>query len=779
MAQNQISDMKPLHVVGQRLNRVDGWEKVTGKARYSTDITLPGMLYAAVVRSPHPHARVLRVDASQAEALYGVEAVVHCLGGDPTAPFNWANDMVQSPPEFSAERDQHIFERIVRYVGDEVAAVAAISSEIAEQAAALIQVEYELLPFLISAEEAAAPSAPPLHPEINPSGNRIGGEIHHQTGDAEQAFLACDAVVEAEYYVPIQKHMQLETQNALAAWEGDGKLTVWSATQSPALVQRMLAEIFRLPMSRVRVKNGGYVGGSFGVRIGCGAKSEVIAVLLALKTGQPVKVCYSRHEDCIASETRHGGTVKMKLGLMKNGTFLALQARFLLAGGAYALSSGGVTGAVCGRAGTVYRFPNKDISASAYYTNTTPCGAQRGYGAPQPYFALEQTVSRAAEAIGMDPVELRLKNIIRPGDDWGNPYPCRTTGLDACIRLGAERIGWKDLPRLQAANEGRRFRRGLGVACGNHVSSGYPFQIDHSNVFLALQPDGSVQVATGMMEMGPGLKTALCQIAAEAVGTRPELVSCTMGDTETACYDAGAQASRSVYTTGHAVMNAGKALKADILEFAGERLSMDAGQLDLCGGALCDRNDKPLSTLAELAKQLDGACRQLSRIGKYTSYNACSWHAHFADVTVDTWTGAVRVNRVVAVHDVGKAINPTLVEGQIEGGVSMGIGYALTEEMQYDSQGRQIQDSHHKYILPMSLDVGEIEAHIVETDEPSGPYGAKGVAENPVGAVPPAVAHAIRNAAGIWMTRAPMTPERVLQALGEAGLSPFSKDFKA
>jgi xanthine dehydrogenase molybdenum-binding subunit len=373
----------------------------------------------------------------------------------------------------------------------------------------------------------------------------------------------------------------------------------------------------------------------------------------------------------------------------------------------------------------------------------------------------------------MDPVELRLKNTVCPGDDWGNPYPCQTTGLNECIRLGARRIGWGELPRILKSNEGRRYRRGLGVCCGNHVSSGFPFQIDHSHVFMALLPDGSVQIATGMMEMGPGIKTALCQIAAESVGVALPYVSCTINDSETGCYDTGAQASRSVYTTGHAVMNAGQALRADILKFASGKLGVDAKELDLRDAVLRAADARELATLAQLAKELDDLSRQLTRTGDYTSYNACSWHAHFADVTVDTWTGEVRVNKIVAAHDVGRAINPTLVEGQIEGGVSMGIGYALSEEIRYDGNGRQIQDSYHKYMVPMSMDMGEIEAHIVETNEPSGPYGAKGVAENPVGAVPPAVAHAIRNATGVWMTEAPMTPERVLQALDETGVSPY------
>ena len=745
-------------IVGKEIRRLDAYEKVIGRARYTRDQVEPGMLYAKVLRSPYPHARIVSIDTSKAESMYGVEAVIHCFNTSDLL-FNWSNEPIQSPPQFDIVKDQCFFNREVRYVGDEVCAIAALSEEIAEEAIKTVWVEYEILPAVLTASEAIAEDAPILHPHVNSDSNIISLTETH-VGDVESAFNKCAAVLEESFVLPVQKHMQLETQNALACFSGDGKLTVWSPTQSPALVQRLVSWICDLPMSRIRIVNPGYVGGAFGVRIGLSSKAEIYAVELAKRTGKPVKLVYNRLEDTIASETRHGGKIHIKLGCDDAGFIQALQADALMDGGAYALSSGSINGAISSRMLTVYHIPNVCYYGRTVYTNTTPAGALRGYGAPQPAFALENAINRLAEKMNMDPVEFRKKNIMRSTDPWANPYMLRTTGLLECLDKGATMIDWNRSHK----NKQGRYRSGLGVACGNHISSGFPFQIEHSNIFICMNYDGTVQYGSGMMEMGTGLKTTLTQIIAEELGVDIALITGTLGDTNINMADMGAQASRGVYVTGQAAKRAAAGLKRKILAFAEEQLRLDSDSLQIKDSYVCDKTGKKYYTIQEIAHEADNNMLQFSAIGMYKAYNACSWHAHFADVTVDTETGLVYVNKIAAVHDVGCAINPVLVKSQIEGGVAMGIGYALKEEMGYSEEGSQLRSSFHKYMVPVAADFGNIEASIVETDEPSGPFGAKGVAESPVGTVAPAIAAAIHDAIGVWLNEVPMTPERVLFA---------------
>lgn len=756
---NKNRTVPPAELVGHSVKRVDAYEKVTGYARFSIDQHEPGMLYAKVLHSPYPHARVLSIDTSQAEKMYGVEAVIHCFN-TPKTKFNWTNEPVQSPPYFNIIKDQQFFNQELRYVGDEVCAVAAISEEIAQEALRSIRVQYEVLPAVLNAEDAAREGAPILHPEVNAQTN-VAFSSANRVGDIEAALPQCAAVVDEHFRVSVQKQMQLEMQNALAFFSGDGKVTVWSPTQSPALAQRLVSWICQIPMSKVRIVNPGYVGGAFGVRIGLSGKAEIYAVELARRTGKPVKLVYDRHEDMIASETRHSGKLHIRLGCDAQGRLLALRGRGFMEAGAYALSSASLCGAMASRMQTVYHIPNVDYLGQAVYTNTTPAGAQRGYGAPQPQFAMENAVNRLAEKIGMDPVEMRKINVMRPGDPWMVDYELRSTGMLECLDRGAELMDWKNRKSVRTG----RYRHGFGVACGNHISSGFPFQIEHSNIFICMNYDGTIQFATGLMEMGTGLKTTLIQLAAEVLGTDMDHVSATMADTNINLADMGAQASRGLYVVGHAVKNAAENLRREILQYAQQRLHMDEGSLQMKNSAICDRDGHVYFTLQEIAHDADDHMLQFSAIGKFSPYNAVPWHAHFAEVTVDTFTGKVRVDRFVAVHDVGRAINPDIVKGQIEGGVVMGMGYALSEQIEYGSDGRQLNDELHKYMLPMTEDIGRIETDLVESVEVSGPFGAKGVSESPVGTVAPAIAAAIHDATGVWMNETPMTPEKVLFAL--------------
>ncbi|MCG8401619.1 MAG: molybdopterin-dependent oxidoreductase [Firmicutes bacterium] len=770
-------------IVGKSVRRLDALEKVTGKGVFTTDIYLPGMLYAKVLRSPIPHGRIVSIDTAKAEQLPGVKAVV-CYKNSSRLKFNTSATMTFTVPPLKPVLDQYIFDSVVRYVGDEVAAVAAVSEKVAAQALKLIDVQYEQLPSVYDPLEAMKPEAPVIHEDC-PDGKNIPGEkVHLALGDVEQGFSESELVVEETYKVPVQKQTQMETQAAVAQVSADGKVTVWSTTQTPHPTRQILSHIFGIPHSKIRVLNPPYIGGGFGVRIGLSAKAEPIAVELALKTKKPVKMVYDRKEDFIASDTRHSGYVTIKLGVKKDGTFHALQMKGVLNTGAYC-SFGTETPGVLGAMGlSVYRMPHLCYDGHSVYTNTTPAGAMRGFGNPQAIFALDSTVDIVAEKLGIDPKELRLKNIIKPGDKWCLPYPCQSSGLEKCIQKGAERIGWERRGRL---NNGEKLKRGIGMGVGTHVSNAWPFCGDYSNAYVTVQQDGSIHLAVGVPDMGTGTKTTLGQFAAEIMGVDLEQVYVIISDTESTPFDIGSHASRTCYASGTAVVAAAKDAKKQVFEYAADLLGADVKDLDIvdgviyamdrekelqdcAGSGLCQigRDGKPKKiTLEETAYRAHLANKQFIGVGRIIPENAPPWHAHFAEVEVDVETGQVRVVKIVAVHDVGKAINPVIVEGQLHGGLAQGIGYAVSEEICYDRAGKQLQNGFHKYMQPTAEDIPEMEAHIVEAAEPTGPYGAKGVGETSLVPTAAAIANAVYDALGIRFKEIPLKEERVFQALQE------------
>lgn len=750
-------------VIGERIPRLDAREKVLGRAIYTTDLFLPGMLYGKVLRSPHPHARVVRIDTSLAEALEGVKAVL-TFKNTTGNKFNASASHVQTIPPYQTEKDQRIFTDVVRYIGDEVAAVAAVNEDTAATALDLIKVKYDILPPVYDPLEAENSESPDIHPHCRQK-NIVGNPIEMKSGDADSALDGSDYILEEHYRLPVQKQCQLETQVAVASFNSDGKLTVWSPTQAPHPCRRILAEIFNLPLNKVRVLNPPYVGGAFGVRIGLSGKAEPIAAALAMAAGQPVKIAYNRREDFIASDTRHGGYITVKLGLDQEGNFQVLELKSILNGGAYCSWSADVNGAIGARALTVYKIPHVSFTGYSVYTNTTPAGACRGFGAVQPTFALEMTVNKAADLLKMDPLKLRLRNIIRPGDNWIAPFPCRSSGLKECLEYGAMCIGWEERKYLKEQNQkSDRYKKGLGVAIGNHVSSCAPFQTDYTGAILSVLSDGSVQLACGLVEMGTGTKTTLAQIAAESLGVSPRLIDVKLGDTEGTPYDVGCQASRSCYTAGAAVLKVARDVRKQIIDYVACKTGYLADEIRI-DDSLIFRGTEQILTLTEIVRDADYHNRQFSAVGIYESTNALSWQAHFALVTLDNWTGRVTVDKLVAAHDIGKAVNPSIVEGQIEGGAVMGLGYALGEEIRYSQDGCQLNNNFQSYILPTAADVGPIKTILVEPGEPSGPYGARGVGENAVAPVAPAVAGAVINATGVHFNVLPLTPERVLKGL--------------
>lgn len=758
------ADKIDFDIVGKSVRRRDAFEKVTGEAVFSTDVKLPGMLYAKVLRSPYPHAKIKKIDISKAEQLPGVKAVAY-YGNTPRIKFNTSATMTFTVPHLEPVLDQYVFDDIVRYVGDEVAAVAAVSEEIAQQALKLIEVEYEELPAVYDPLEAMKEEAPHIHTGCKEGKNIPGDIVKIDMGDVEQGFAESDLVIEEMFKVPVQKQVQMETQAAVAQVSREGDITVWSTTQTPHPTRMILSRAFGVPHSKIRVLNPPYVGGGFGVRIGCSAKAEPIAVALAMLAKRPVKVVYTREEDFIASDTRHGGYVWAKLGVKKDGTFHALDLKGVLNAGAYCSFSCETPGVLGAMTLSVYRIPHQKYFGHSVYTNTTPAGAMRGFGNPQGIFALESVVDMVAEKLNIDPLELRLKNIMQVGDPWCLPYPCGATGMAECIEKGAKSIGWDRRGKLN--KQGATKVRGIGVAIGSHVSNSWPFCVDYDNAYVTIQQDGSVQVACGVPDIGTGTTTTLPQLAAEELGVRFDMVNMTFGDTASTPFDIGSHASRTLYAAGTAVVAAAKDAKQQVLEYAADLLDVPAEKLDMKDSEVfvAQGSDEKRISLKEIAYHAHLRNKQFIGVGRIVPPNSPTWEAHFAEVEVDLQTGQVKVIKLVGAHDVGKAINPAICEGQIEGGLAMGLGYALSEEIRYNDKGKQQNKSISTYFLPTAEDMPEVEAILVESNDPSGPFGAKGVGETGLVPTAPAIANAVYNATGIRFTEIPLTEERVFFAL--------------
>ena len=768
-----------LSVVGKRLPRPDAAVKATGTARYTVDIKLPGMLIGKVLRSPYPHAKILKIDKSKAEQLPGVEVAI-TFEDVPKRLFNMAmDDLLIRDPVIRAERekqDQYVLTDKARFIGDTVAAVAARSESIAEEALGLIEVEYEELPSVFDPVEAMKPDVSRIHDYAE---RNIAWHQPFATpvGDVEKGFREADYIVEEIFHTSKQKHCIIEPTSCVTSFDSTGRLTVWSPSQNAYPDRRKIAELFDIPEGMIRWITP-HVGGGFGS--GTSLRAEPICIALAKKAGKPVKLEYTREEQFIATETRNPIIQTAKMGVKKDGTITALQTRFITDGGAYFSHSGQVTSANLGHFMAMYRCPNTAGEADVVYTNTPISGAFRGFGNPQAMWALEQLVDMAAEKIGMDPVDFRLKNHRRTGDPtWIPSIPIENSAMEKCIRLGAERIGWYE--KRGRKKEGAK-RRGVGMAIMMHCSGEHPLLLEHSNAFIKLNEDGSANLVVSPCEMGQNILGALAQIAAEELGLRFEDIHVVWGDTDVTGFDVGSHASRSCYVAGNAVQRAAAEAKRQLLGRAAKMLGVLTEALEVKEGQVYVKMTPETGiSVREVARDaiynFQGEALQITGRCSYEPWQSPVPEAAFAEVEVDTETGEVKLLKMVLAHDIGRAINPMTVEGQLEGGMGQGIGYALTEDYFINkSNGVVESDNFTTYKIPSTLDMPETEVIIVEQPVASGPFGAKSVGESPMNAIAPAIANAIYDAVGVRIKDLPITPEKVVKVLRAKNLLTLEED---
>lgn len=758
----------PFIAVGKRVPRVDAWDKATGLGQYTGDLYFRNLLHAVLLRSPHAHARIVAIYTEEAEGLPGVKAVL-THRNTPRRPYNAAahENVLAFPPAKPVE-DQYLFDRQVRFVGDPVAAVAAVSWDAAREAARAIRVEYEVLPAVFDPPEALAPGAPLVHEGLK---SNLLARLSRSTGEPEEAFARSDAVAESTYSTSRQKHCQMEPNVCLARYEANGRLTVWSPTQMPHLVRGLLARLFDLPLHRVRIISP-YIGGGFGNRLGMVA--EPYAVALALETKGTVRIEYDREEDFSGSETRHPSTIRLRLGGSREGILHAVQAEIFTNTGAYATHGSGVMGVLGNTIPGPYRCPNVQLEGYCVYTNSPVAGAFRGYGGVQAMFAVESQIDELCAKLDMDPLDFRMKNLKQRGDLFkGNPIA--SCGLADCIQRGAERIGWREKRRRAADPRGSK-AGGVGMACSMWVSGAQPAKLDASSSLLKVNEDGTAHLLMGCADAGTGSKTALAQIAAEELGVRFEDLQVTFGDTDVTPFDVGAHASRTCYVAGGAVRLAAAEVKKQILEESAQLLEANPADLIIRDRFIRVQGspDRQIS-IGEVARAFHYRGRQF--IGKAShspTLNPPSFAAQFAEVEVDRETGEVRVVHFVVAQDSGRPIHPGIVRGHILGGIQQGLGFALTEDFRLDPAGRPANPNFADYKLFTARDMPSIEVILVETEEPSGPFGAKGLGEAAMIPTAPAVANAIYHATGVRMTALPMTRERVFDALQKAKARPGS-----
>jgi len=773
---------REFNLLGRDYPRSDSVARVTGREVYTVDVSLPRMLHGRILGSPYAHAIVKSIDTSEAEAM---GATVLTFADVPKVRYN--ERIITIPPVL--HKDHTVLADKVRRMGEAVAAVAAESEELAERAVRAIQVEYEVLPAVIDAHEAMKRGAPAIYDTVMwgeneiPIENNVACAREVDEGDFSRALDEADVVVQGHFTLPKVYHAQMETKSCVVRPEPDGGLTVWPTTQSIHNVRILLGEIFNIPLSKIDVRRVP-IGGTFGSSIQMNSPIPICAAL-ALKAGRPVKLSYTREEDA-HDHTRYGCTIDLKLAAKRDGTLTGADMTLVADIGAHNIQAYSFLGVSIGWLVSLYKIPNIRYRGTAVYTNKALSCAMQGFGNPQVTFAVEQLIDELSEKLGIDPIELRMKNYVGLGDTFWGQGPqvksiVRSDGVPELMRRGAELINW---PRRLAKpnSEQLRYRTGIGVARGFHTSSAGAPQpgdvIDFSGALVKVNVDGSVDVVTALMDHGGGTHEAIAKLVAEALCVPFDKVNVVPVGTQTTVYDCVTHATRGVYAGGGAAVKAATSLKTEILETAAHylnihadalelRLDSERGQCVIHAPAIPDRT----ITLEELAKRCwMESWKTLAAVESYRPTNCPpAYVAVFLEVEVDTWTGQVSTKRAVMGSDCGTVVNPAMAVGQLEGGLSKGAGYALYEGCDWDKDGQLASGGYwlDAKIASMgeSPKVEDLTCFFADTYEPTGPFGAKGIGEAAMNPVAAAYANAIANAIGVRFYELPITPERVLAAL--------------
>ena len=753
---------KEYSTVGKSVTRLDARDKVRGTATYIVDMKFTGMLYGKVLRSKYPHARIVSIDTSRAKRLPGVRVVIT---GE-NMPFLHGESLHDEP--FLAVGK-------VRYMGEGVAAVAAVDEETAEEALDLIEVEYEEIPAVFDPREALKPRAPIIHEKLgeyyHPSvispvpGTNICNRTQIRKGDIEQGFKEADYIFEDTFTTQMTQHCTLEPHAAVCMVTPDGKLTLWGNNDSPYRARREIAVALKLPLNHVRVVGAPYIGGNFGGKGALKAEAPAIALAWNLR-GRPVRVVYTREEEFCSSIARHPSIITLKTGVKKDGTIVARQTNCIWDTGAYAEKGPTVSRLGGTSSAGVYDIPHVSIDSYCVYTNNQVAGALRGYSGPQTAWAYESQMDIIAQRLGLDPVQVRLKNAYDEGSIHSCGQILHDVTLKACLRKVTEAIEWEKPSSVPY--------RGKGVAFSERYIK-TPFA---SAAFVKLAEDGTVEVLSSTSEVGQGAETILCQIAAEELGVPVTSVSKATPDTAVTPFDESTTSSRSTFHMGNAVKMAAADAREQIIKLAAETLEANPDDLEIKNGNVYVKGtpEKALSIDKVLSTHFGVSGTVLGRgfyypgdsvsKGEYFTLDSVFWMycAQGAEVEIDPRTGRVKVLRMVAAHDTGTAINPANCIHQIEGGLSFGLGFTLYEELLHEN-GKTMNPSFLSYKIPTTLDMVPLEAHLVEASFEPGPFGAKAVGEPASVPTAAAIANAIANAIGVRIKDLPITPDKILEAL--------------
>ncbi len=760
--------------VGKSLKRVDAYEKVTGRAMYTADLASPNMLVAKVVRSTVANGLVKSFDLGEANKTKGVVKIVTCFDVPeidfPTAGHPWSTD-----PGHQDVADRRLLNRRVRIYGDDIACVIAENEIAAEKAARLIKVEYEEYPALVTPDQAMAEGASLIH-ERSP-----GNILRHTVSkvgetDAERAMEGAALVHEGRYETQVVQHCHIEVALSYAYME-KGRIVVVSSTQIPHIVRRVVGQALGIPWGKVRVIKP-YIGGGFG------NKQEVLyeplnAFLTTQVGGRAVKLELTREETMACTRTRHAIRFDLKTAMNEDGRLIARRVRAVSNQGGYASHGHAIILNSMGLFRMLYQDEKAlELDAATVYTNISSGGAMRGYGIPQAIFACESQMDDMALKLGIDPVEIRKRNAMKLGFvDPGSSITCFSSGLIECLDKGKEYIRW-DEKRMKYKDQSGPVRRGVGMSLFSYKTGVYPISLETASARIVLNQDGSVQLSLGATEIGQGADTVFTQMAAETIGLSDENVHIvSTQDTDLTPFDTGAYASRQTYVSGMAVKKTAEAFKARLLEYAAGMLKADAGELDVCGDHIERIADgENLLSLENLAMEafysLTNSTHITAECSHHATDNTYAFGTCFCEIEVDIPLGKVKVLDIVNVHDSGVLINPQLAQAQVHGGMSMGLGFALSEQLLYDKNAKPLNDNLLDYKLPTAMDTPELAARFVETIDPTGPYGNKALGEPPAIPVGAAIRNALLHATGVAVNSTPLTPQKLFEHFAEHGLIP-------